>query len=88
MICAIPIANVGAPPVRDRIELSPTSFAKMVKASGVTTKPKFRTASAALSTVVPKTAVGALMAKYTPGSSTVAQIIAMIATKDSINMPP
>ncbi len=25
MICAIPIAKVGAPPVRERIELSPTS---------------------------------------------------------------
>ncbi|MNU05397.1 hypothetical protein D3C72_2501870 [compost metagenome] len=62
-MCAIPIANVGAPPVRDKIVLSPTSCASRVKASGVTTKPKVRTASAALSTVVPKTAAGALIAK-------------------------
>ena len=87
-MCAIPIAKVGAPPVRERIVVSPTSLASKLKVSGVTTKPKLRTASAADSTVVPRTAAGALIAKYTPGSSTVAQIIAIMATNDSINMPP
>ncbi|MNH39197.1 hypothetical protein D3C79_1003310 [compost metagenome] len=88
MICAIPIAKVGAPPVRDKIEVSPTSCANSVNISGVTTNPKLRTASAADSTVVPSTAAGALIAKYTPGSKTVAQIIAIIPTKDSMSMPP
>ena len=41
-----------------------------------------------MSTLVPSKAAGELIAKYTPGSSTAAQIRAMIATNDSMSMPP
>ena len=39
-ISAMPTANVGAPPVRDMIVLSPTSCAIWVSMSGVTAKPQ------------------------------------------------
>lgn len=46
------------------------------------------TAADALSAVVPMMAAGLFMVKYTPGSMTPAATSAMMATKDSINMPP
>ena len=40
---AMPTASVGAPPVRESIDSSPTSFATCVNMSGVTRKPQFDT---------------------------------------------
>ena len=82
------MAKVGAPPVREIIELSPTCCASVVSASGVITNPNFWIAAAAVSGVVPKSAAGALIAKYIPGSRMVAQIIAMIPTIDSMSIAP
>ena len=50
---AIPTASVGAPPVRDKIEFSPTSFAICVISAGVTTKPHDEMTWAACSAPVP-----------------------------------
>ena len=36
----MPTASVGAPPVRERMLVSPTSWAIWVSTSGVTTKPQ------------------------------------------------
>ena len=38
----MPTASVGAPPVRDRMVVSPTSCAIWVSMSGVTAKPQLR----------------------------------------------
>jgi hypothetical protein len=84
----MPTASVGAPPARDRIEFSPMSTAVAVSTSGVTVKPHSDTTRAASTTSVPITAAGAFIAKYTPGSMIDAATIAMIATNDSISMPP
>ncbi len=40
---AIPIARVGAPPVRERMVCSPTSDASVFKSSGVMVKPQLET---------------------------------------------
>ena len=61
--CAIPTARLGAPPVRESSEVSPTCFASASSSAGVTTNPHCWTAAAALCTVVPSAATGALMAK-------------------------
>ena len=92
-MCAIPTANVGAPPAREIILLSPTSAAIWFKTSGVMTKPQLVTvceAAKATSAIPPgfKTLIGLFMAKYTPGSMIEAAIKAIIATNDSINIPP
>lgn len=87
-ICAIPTAKVGAPPVRERIEVSPTSRAIWCRMSGVTVKPQEEITCAACSVVVPISAAPLFIAKKTPGWITEAAIIAMTATSDSISMPP
>jgi hypothetical protein len=46
-ICAMPTAKVGAPPVRERMLFSPTSFAIWVISAGVTSKPQFEITCAA-----------------------------------------
>ena len=51
-------------------------------------KPQLLTAVATLCTSLPTSAAGLFMAKYTPGSITEAATSAMMATKDSISMPP
>ncbi len=56
----MPTASVGAPPVRDRIVLSPTFVAASFSMSGVTAKPQLEIAAAAVSGVVPMTAGGAV----------------------------
>jgi hypothetical protein len=56
--------------------------------STVTGKPQAEIVATASAAVLPTTPAGELIAKYTPGSSTVAAIIAMIATSDSSSMPP
>ena len=60
---AMPTASVGAPPARDRMLCSPTSFAVCVSTSGVTTKPHDEITCAACSGVVPISAAGLFMAK-------------------------
>jgi hypothetical protein len=60
---AMPTARVGAPPAREMMVFSPTSLAIWVSMSGVTTKPRFDTAAAALWAVVPSRAAGLFMAK-------------------------
>ena len=49
----MPTASVGAPPVRDMIDVSPTSLATGLISSGVTTKPHDEMTCAACSAVVP-----------------------------------
>ena len=83
----MPTASVGAPPARDRMVCSPTSFAVATSTSGVITKPQLETVWATASGVVPMSAAGLFMAKYTPGSMTEAATSAMMATNDSISMP-
>ncbi|MNG21002.1 hypothetical protein D3C84_1053180 [compost metagenome] len=51
-------------------------------------KPQLLTVCATVTASAPTTAAGLFMAKYTPGSMTEAATMAMIATKDSISMPP
>ena len=51
-------------------------------------KPQLLTVAATLCTSAPATAAGLFMAKYTPGSITEAATMAMMATNDSISMPP
>ncbi|MCY1440920.1 hypothetical protein D9M71_572140 [compost metagenome] len=87
-ICAIPTARVGAPPARARMVCSPMSLATASSASGVIAKPQLLTVCATDTTSAPTTAAGLFMAKYTPGSITEAATMAMIATNDSISMPP
>ncbi|MNY32620.1 hypothetical protein D3C86_1668470 [compost metagenome] len=85
---AMPTASVGAPPAREMIVFSPTFLAVSISTSGVMTKPHVDTTWATASGVVPITAAGLFIAKYTPGSITEAATSAMMATKDSASMPP
>ncbi|MNQ94227.1 hypothetical protein D3C85_1097350 [compost metagenome] len=87
-ICAIPTARVGAPPARARMVVSPMSWATACRASGVMAKPQLLTVCATATASAPTTAAGLFMAKYTPGSITEAATMAMMATNDSISMPP
>ena len=84
----MPTASVGAPPARATIVDSPTAFAVEVSMSGVSRKPQLETVCATASGVVPSTAAGLFIAKYTPGSITEAAISAIIATNDSISIAP
>jgi hypothetical protein len=54
----------------------------------VITKPQVEMVWATASGVLPTTAAGLFIAKYTPGSITEAATRAIIATKDSASMPP
>jgi len=85
---AMPTARVGAPPARLKMVFSPISLAVCVSWSGVITKPHWLIAVAALFTSTPISAAGEFMEKYTPGCSALAAMIAMIATKASVSMPP
>ncbi|MNP72225.1 hypothetical protein D3C76_1687320 [compost metagenome] len=87
-ICAIPTARVGAPPARASTVCSPMSRAVASSCSGVIRKPQLLTVCATDATSAPTTAAGLFMAKYTPGSITEAATMAMMATNDSISMPP
>ena len=82
-MCAIPTAKVGAPPARLNMVDSPRSEARWVICCSVTGKP----AALTLAT----TSVGVpfeLIAKYSPGCSTHAAIIAIKATIISVTMAP
>ena len=59
----MPTASVGAPPARDRIDVSPMSFAVWLIISGVIVNPHAEMTCAALAAVVPMTAAGAFIAK-------------------------
>jgi hypothetical protein len=59
-----------------------------VLAHGLGENPQLLMVCVATSGVAPTTPAPELMAKYTPGSSSVAAIIAMMATKDSSAMLP
>ncbi|MCY1215099.1 hypothetical protein D9M68_799240 [compost metagenome] len=59
----MPTASVGAPPVRPRMVVSPTSLAVCSSISGVTTKPQPEIVAAACCTVVPTSAPGLFIAK-------------------------
>ena len=62
-MCAMPTASVGAPPAREMIVVSPTSWAVLAISSGVAGKPIAVTAVEALSAVVPTRAAGLFMVK-------------------------
>ena len=61
-ITAMPTAKVGAPPARERMLFSPTSWAIWTSMSGVTMKPQPLMTWAADSAVLPMTAAGELRA--------------------------
>ena len=66
MMCASPTARVGAPPVRETIDSSPTSRAVCASTSGVMftpARPSWLTNAAAVSTVPPVAAAEAFIAK-------------------------
>ncbi|MDT4861044.1 hypothetical protein FQZ97_956340 [compost metagenome] len=91
MMWARPTASVGAPPVRDTMLSSPTFLAVSARRSGVRftpARPRLLTQVAAVCTVPPVRAAGEFMAKYSPRSMEMAATRAMMATKDSISMPP
>lgn len=87
----MPNASVGAPPVREMIECSPTlAAAPLISAGviGVPDRPRPLTYLAAVSAVAPVWADGALIAKYRCWLRIAAVMSAMIATNDSVSMPP
>ena len=59
----MPTASVGAPPVRERIVVSPMFFAVCVIISGVIVKPQLEIVCAACAAVVPMIATGEFIAK-------------------------
>src|SRR5437870_1281363 len=83
-ICAIPTARDGAPPERAMSVCSPIWAASWCMMSGVTTNPAWLKTCDACARPVGVV----FIAKYTPGSSVQAAIIAMTPTNDSISMPP
>ena len=61
-ICDMPIASVGAPPVRATSVCSSTALAAACSSSGEIVKPSWLTACEADWTVSPTTAAGAFIA--------------------------
>ena len=87
----MPIARVGAPPVREMIDSSPTSPAACSICSAVIGAPvsgRLLTYSAAVAAVPPVWAAGALSVKYRCWFRIAAVISAMMPTNDSVIMPP
>src|SRR5664279_4371343 len=87
-MCAITSASDGAPPVRENSVCSPTLCASAAMSPTVTGKPQPEMVATAAAGVAPTIPAGEFTAKYTPGCSTHAAIIAMIATKLSISIDP
>jgi hypothetical protein len=82
-MCAIPTAKVGAPPARLNMVDSPRFVASLCISGSVTGNPAaetFATTSAGAPFV--------LIAKYSPGCSTHAAIIAVKATIISVTIAP
>ena len=73
---------------REQRASRPSRCASVCICSAVTGKPQPEIVATAASAVAPTTPGALLIAKYTPGSSSVAAIIAMIATHDSSIMLP
>ena len=87
----MPNASVGAPPVRDTIECSPTPLAASLicaAVAGAPDSPSLLTYCAAVAAVPPVCGAGALSVKYRCWLMIDAVISAMIATNDSVIMPP
>ena len=87
----MPIASVGAPPVRETIDSSPTSRRPASICSAVIGSPvsgRLLTYSAAVAAVLPVWAAGALSVKYRCWFRIAAVISAMMPTNDSVIMPP
>ena len=82
-MCAMPTANVGAPPVRPTIVFSPTLAASAAMSAGVTAKP-----SAVILAVTTSAVPAILMAKYWPGSIAHAAMSAMMPTHISVIIAP
>ncbi len=97
MTCDIPKASVGAPPVRETMDFSWTSaaaWAILPAVAGSSAPPpgecsgRVLAHAAAVSGVPPVTPLGAFMTKYRCWSRMQAVMSAMIATNDSVSMPP
>src|SRR5664279_344816 len=87
-MCAITSASDGAPPVRENSVCSPTLCARAAMSPTVTGKPQAEMVATAACGVAPTIPAGEFTAKYTPGCSTHAAIIAITATKLSSSMLP
>ncbi len=87
-IFAMPMARVGAPPVRASTDFSPMALARALIWLALTGKFHADTAAATASGVLPTRPAGEFTAKYNPGSSTQAAIMAMMPTKLSRHMAP
>jgi hypothetical protein len=85
---AMPTASDGAPPVRANSVASPIDCARSCICVAVTGNPHDEIFATASTASAPTPPAGLLIAKYTPGSSTHAATIAMIATNDSTAMAP
>src|SRR5581483_4465713 len=85
---AMPTANAGAPPVRFSMVFSPTAAARALMSAAETGNPQPEIVVAAAAALSPTIPAGLLMAKYKPGCSTHAAMIAMMATNDSAIMAP
>src|ERR1035437_10119048 len=84
----IPKARVGAPPVREISVISWTDLAAAARSAGLIVNPRVRMNSEAAPGWPPVEPTGLLMAKEIPWLMTEAAIRALIATNDSVSMPP
>src|SRR3954471_18092111 len=87
-MCAMPTANAGAPPIRLNNVVSPTARASMAMSDAVMGYPQPEIVCAATFGAAPTMAAGELIAKYVPGCSTHAAMVAITPTKDSAIMAP
>jgi hypothetical protein len=87
-ISEMPTASVGAPPVREIRLGSWTAAEAAARSWAEVEKPRPLMKAAAVSGVPPVAPAGAFIAKYRPWSMTTAAMSALMATKDSISMPP
>ena len=85
-IADMPTASVGAPPVRPTMESSMAALAVPASLGAYGTEAV--DGLEADWTVSPRSAGLAFMAKYTPGSSVTAAIMAITATNDSVSIAP
>ena len=88
----MPNASVGAPPVRETIDSSPTLSAASVISPAVIGAPgqpePVDVVGSGLARCRRSGPAGAFIAKYRCWSRIAAVISAMIATNDSVSMPP
>src|SRR5664280_2543269 len=84
----IPKARVGAPPVREISVISWTDLAAAARSAGLIVNPRVRMNSEAAPGWPPVEPTGLLRAEEIPCVMTEAAIRALIATNDSVSMPP